>query len=118
MAGVGAGAAAAAGASALATSGNNTGGGAAVSSSGATAVSHVADQHAQGATIQPGSVVHVLHPYQASLGDELTLNPGMSILVDQVFDDGWGSGKVISGDPSQTGKTGQFPAVCVSTVAQ
>lgn len=86
------------------------------SPSGAISVNSIPDQHNPGHWIKQGSEVNVLHPYAAALTDELTLTPGMTILVEQLFDDGWATGKVMDGDMSQAGKTGQFPAVCVSTL--
>jgi hypothetical protein len=86
------------------------------SPSGASSVNSIPDQHNPGHWIKQGSEVNVLHPYAAALTDELTLTPGMTILVEQLFDDGWATGKVMDGDMSQAGKTGQFPAVCVSTL--
>lgn len=53
--------------------------------------------------------------YNASLPDELTLRPGMQLEVLELFDDGWGRGKVLAGDASQAGRVGQFPTVCATS---
>ncbi|KAJ3370306.1 hypothetical protein HDU91_006306 [Kappamyces sp. JEL0680] len=49
----------------------------------------------------------VLHPYDATLDDELTLVPGTNIYMVRSFDDGWALGV----DP-RTGDQGAFPLVC------
>jgi hypothetical protein len=47
--------------------------------------------------ISVGAAATAIHPYEATLDDELTLAPGMKIAVKEIFDDGWASGTVISG---------------------
>jgi hypothetical protein len=67
--------------------------------------------------ITPGSTVTAIHPYNAALDDEITLEPGMKVHVREIFDDGWATGTVSSGGPvTQLGKLGKFPVV--STVCE
>jgi len=62
--------------------------------------------------IVPGAAAVAIHPYAAQLDDELTLEPGMKIGVQETFDDGWATGTVLSGGPAgQHGKLGKFPMV-------
>ncbi|OLY78029.1 hypothetical protein AYI68_g7930 [Smittium mucronatum] len=50
----------------------------------------------------------VISPFVAKREDEITLNPGDSIIVQIAFDDGWAVGKNVS-----TGKEGSFPMMCI-----
>ena len=52
--------------------------------------------------------VQVIHPYSASMNDELELVAESIIYLVKTFDDGWALGV----DP-KTGKQGAFPTVCV-----
>ncbi|RXK37045.1 hypothetical protein M231_05704 [Tremella mesenterica] len=61
--------------------------------------------------IETGSEVCVIWPYEAVLPDELDLRSGMRIHVLRLYDDAWGTGKVVFGGDS---RIGVFPIVCVS----
>ena len=51
----------------------------------------------------------VIHPYEASMDDELTLRPGDIVTVTDLFDDGWGHGII--------GRNrGAFPLPCVAAL--
>lgn len=56
-----------------------------------------------------GTVMKVVHPYDATLQDELSLAVGTDILVMKEFDDGWAQGM----NP-KTGVQGAFPMICVA----
>ncbi|BEJ04147.1 hypothetical protein CcaverHIS641_0113220 [Cutaneotrichosporon cavernicola] len=102
MAGVGAGASAAAAASAAA--GADT-----------TRLQRLELPKGSGLWIEEGSQVVAQHPYNAALVDELTLVPGMTLTVHEIYDDGWARGVISAGgDENQVGRVGQFPTVCVS----
>ncbi|CAK9784832.1 hypothetical protein CC85DRAFT_327992 [Cutaneotrichosporon oleaginosum] len=102
MAGVGAGASAAAAASAAA--GADT-----------TRLPRLELPKGSGVWIEEGSRVVAQHPYNAALVDELSLVPGMLLIVHEIYDDGWARGVVdAGGDPNQVGRIGQFPTVCVA----
>lgn len=61
-----------------------------------------------------GSIkVQVMHPYSASMNDELELVAESIIYLVKSFDDGWALGV----DP-KTGKQGAFPTVCVKELQQ
>ncbi|KAK1923324.1 hypothetical protein DB88DRAFT_346524 [Papiliotrema laurentii] len=65
--------------------------------------------------IETGAEVTVLWPYQATLPDELDLQPGMKLRVLRLYDDAWGTGEIVQGGESADhGKQGAFPIVCVS----
>jgi hypothetical protein len=53
--------------------------------------------------------MRVLHPYEGSMEDELTLVPGDVIEMLESYDDGWALGKM--GE-----KTGAFPLICVEEI--
>lgn len=56
--------------------------------------------------------------YNAALVDELTLEPGMRIVVQEIYDDGWARGVVSAGgDPNQHGRVGQFPTVSLAALS-
>ncbi|KAF9382694.1 hypothetical protein CPB97_007007 [Podila verticillata] len=57
------------------------------------------------------SYCQALYPYQASMADELDLNPGDIVNVQKVFDDGWAVGVNMN-----SGSEGAFPVVCVMFV--
>ncbi|KAI9331298.1 hypothetical protein DFJ73DRAFT_765099 [Zopfochytrium polystomum] len=50
----------------------------------------------------------IVHPYNPTLPDELTLEPGLDVIMLKSFDDGWALGM----NPI-TGQQGAFPVVCV-----
>ncbi|KAL7749178.1 hypothetical protein RI367_005328 [Sorochytrium milnesiophthora] len=50
--------------------------------------------------IVPGKTYFVRHGYAPDMDDELTLSAGDVVLIDEVFDDGWGSGTVVSAPTS------------------
>ncbi|KAJ3144034.1 hypothetical protein HK101_002874, partial [Irineochytrium annulatum] len=58
-------------------------------------------------------LMRVIHPYNPSLADELTLVPGADVILLKPFDDGWGLGL----NPT-TGQQGAFPLVCVQALDQ
>jgi hypothetical protein len=53
-----------------------------------------------------GTKVVAIHPYEATLDDELSLVPGQPFVMLKSFDDGWALGLM-------DGKQGAFPLVCV-----
>ncbi|KAF9375788.1 hypothetical protein CPC16_000528, partial [Podila verticillata] len=57
------------------------------------------------------SYCQALYPYQASMADELDLNPGDIVNVQRVYDDGWAVGVNMN-----SGSEGAFPVVCVMFV--
>ncbi|KAJ3098695.1 hypothetical protein HDU96_010981 [Phlyctochytrium bullatum] len=59
------------------------------------------------------STMRVIHPYAATLPDELELRLGEVVILLRSFDDGWGLGL----DP-RTGAQGAFPLVCVVSVRE
>lgn len=54
------------------------------------------------------AIMRIIHPYEATLADELSLVLGRTIVLLKSFDDGWALGL----DPN-TGAQGAFPLVCV-----
>ncbi|KAJ3050076.1 hypothetical protein HK097_008933 [Rhizophlyctis rosea] len=72
-----------------------------------------ADRPPVAPTRSPSQTVpmRVIHPYNPTLQDELTLVPGTTILLLKAFDDGWALGL-----QPETGKQGAFPLVCVAPV--
>ncbi|KAI5479288.1 glycoside hydrolase family 17 protein [Pseudohyphozyma bogoriensis] len=63
-------------------------------------------------TIMPGSIVEAIYPYEASLPDELGINPGDTVEVVLIYDDNWAKGKIEEHDG--TTRIGAFPLVCVT----
>ncbi|KAJ3217448.1 hypothetical protein HDU67_007918 [Dinochytrium kinnereticum] len=59
------------------------------------------------------STMRVVHPYVATLADELQLTVGKDIILLRSFDDGWGLGM----NPL-TGAQGAFPLVCVVSLEE
>ncbi|CAJ0841268.1 11446_t:CDS:2 [Entrophospora sp. SA101] len=55
-------------------------------------------------------LVIVVFPYSSRLPDELDLMPNDTIIVNQIFDDGWAVGT-----NQNTGNKGAFPVVCVAS---
>lgn len=115
-AGAGAGAAAASGAShhneGRAASPTNRPTSAALTTSsggekGAT-VPAVRDQYT-GQDIHVGEDVVAIYPYNASLNDELTLEPEQRVTILRLYDDGWALGR------TSDGNEGAMPLVCVSS---
>ncbi|PWN92661.1 hypothetical protein FA10DRAFT_220976, partial [Acaromyces ingoldii] len=73
-----------------------------------TTVAVVKDQYT-GQDIFPGEEVVAIYPYNASLNDELTLEPEQRLTVLRLYDDGWALGRTLDG------KEGALPLVCVSS---
>lgn len=74
-----------------------------------TTVGQVRDQYT-GQDIFPGEEVVAIYPYNASLNDEITLEPDQRVTIMRLYDDGWALGK------TQDGQEGALPLVCVSSV--
>jgi hypothetical protein len=73
-----------------------------------TTVALVRDQYT-GQDIFPGEEVVAIYPYNASLNDELTLEPDQKVKILRLYDDGWALGKALDG------REGAIPLVCVSS---
>ncbi|UZJ55464.1 hypothetical protein CBS101457_004784 [Exobasidium rhododendri] len=73
-----------------------------------TTVPMVRDQYT-GQEIHPGEEVIAIYPYNASLNDELTLEPDQRVTIVRLYDDGWALGK------TSNGQEGAIPLVCVSS---
>lgn len=82
------------------------------SSSGAdgkgTTVPTVRDQYT-GQDIHVGEEVVAIYPYNASLNDEITLEPEQHVTIMRLYDDGWALGRTADG------QEGALPLVCVSS---
>ncbi|KAJ9125454.1 hypothetical protein QFC22_000415 [Naganishia vaughanmartiniae] len=90
---------------------------AAAAAGGRNVLASMRDENQSGEhLILPNSVVTVLWPYTATLADELTLIPGMRLVVLRIYDDAWVTGQILDcvDDPTQNGKEGAFPLVCVT----
>ncbi|PWN31618.1 uncharacterized protein FA14DRAFT_91499 [Meira miltonrushii] len=74
---------------------------------GAT-VPMVRDQYT-GQDIHVGEEVVAIYPYNASLNDELTLEPEQRVTIVRLYDDGWALGRTADGSE------GALPLVCVSS---
>lgn len=74
---------------------------------GAT-VAMVRDQYT-GQDIHVGEEVVAIYPYNASLNDELTLEPEQRVTIVRLYDDGWALGR------TSDGSEGALPLVCVSS---
>ncbi|PWN51172.1 hypothetical protein IE53DRAFT_61832 [Violaceomyces palustris] len=59
--------------------------------------------------ICPGETVVAIYPYNATLNDEISLQPDDVITVQRLYDDGWALGK------TESGTEGAFPLVCVTS---
>ena len=68
----------------------------------------VRDQYT-GQDIHVGEEVVAIYPYNASLNDELTLEPEQRVTVVRLYDDGWALGRTADGSE------GALPLVCVSS---
>ncbi|CEH19481.1 hypothetical protein CBOM_06802 [Ceraceosorus bombacis] len=73
-----------------------------------TTVASARDQYT-GQEIFPGEDVIAVYPYNASLNDELTLEPDQRITIVRLYDDGWALGRAADG------QEGALPLVCVSS---
>lgn len=73
-----------------------------------TTVAQVKDQYT-GQDIFPGEEVIAIYPYNASLNDELTLEPDQKVTIVRLYDDGWALGR------TKDGHEGALPLVCVSS---
>lgn len=73
-----------------------------------TTVAQVKDQYT-GQDIFPGEDVVAIYPYNASLNDEITLEPDQKVTILRLYDDGWALGK------TRDGQEGALPLVCVSS---
>lgn len=73
-----------------------------------TTVAQVRDQYT-GQDIFPGEEVIAIYPYNASLNDELTLEPDQKVTIVRLYDDGWALGRI------KDGQEGAIPLVCVSS---
>ena len=54
------------------------------------------------------SIMCIIHPYDSTLDDELTLEVGGTVILLKSFDDGWALGL-----DTKTGARGAFPMICV-----
>jgi hypothetical protein len=73
-----------------------------------TTVPMVRDQYT-GQDIYPGEEVIAIYPYNASLNDEITLEPEQLVTIVRLYDDGWALGR------TSDGTEGALPLVCVSS---
>ncbi|SNX84356.1 uncharacterized protein MEPE_03065 [Melanopsichium pennsylvanicum] len=73
-----------------------------------TTIPAVKDQYSSH-DICPGETVVAIYPYNATLNDEITLQPDDVVTVQRLYDDGWALGRTESGDE------GAFPLVCVTS---
>lgn len=73
-----------------------------------TTIPAVKDQYSSH-DICPGETVVAIYPYNATLNDEITLQPDDVVTVQRLYDDGWALGK------TESGSEGAFPLVCVTS---
>ncbi|SPO25382.1 uncharacterized protein UTRI_03203_B [Ustilago trichophora] len=73
-----------------------------------TTIPAVKDQYSSH-DICPGETVVAIYPYNATLNDEITLQPDDVITVQRLYDDGWALGR------TESGGEGAFPLVCVTS---
>ena len=73
-----------------------------------TSIPAVKDQYSSH-DICPGETVVAIYPYNATLNDEITLQPDDVVTVQRLYDDGWALGRLDSG------AEGAFPLVCVTS---
>ena len=53
----------------------------------------------------------LMNRYQAALPDELDLRPGMKLRVLRLYDDAWGTARIVSGAQDGDRTEGSFPIV-------
>lgn len=73
-----------------------------------TTIPAVKDQYSSH-DICAGETVVAIYPYNATLNDEITLQPDDVITVQRLYDDGWALGR------TESGTEGAFPLVCVTS---
>lgn len=73
-----------------------------------TTIPAVKDQYSSH-DICPGETVVAIYPYNATLNDEITLQPDDVVTVQRLYDDGWALGR------TESGGEGAFPLVCVTS---
>ncbi|SPO45047.1 uncharacterized protein PSANT_02733 [Moesziomyces antarcticus] len=73
-----------------------------------TTIPAVKDQYSSH-DICPGETVVAIYPYNATLNDEITLQPDDVVTVQRLYDDGWALGR------TEAGGEGAFPLVCVTS---
>ncbi|KIS69297.1 uncharacterized protein UMAG_02640 [Mycosarcoma maydis] len=73
-----------------------------------TTIPAVKDQYSSH-DICPGETVVAIYPYNATLNDEITLQPDDVVTVQRLYDDGWALGR------TESGSEGAFPLVCVTS---
>ncbi|CDU22761.1 uncharacterized protein SPSC_01391 [Sporisorium scitamineum] len=73
-----------------------------------TTIPAVKDQYSSH-DICPGETVVAIYPYNATLNDEITLQPDDVVTVERLYDDGWALGR------TESGSEGAFPLVCVTS---
>lgn len=73
-----------------------------------TTIPAVKDQYSSH-DICAGETVVAIYPYNATLNDEITLQPDDVITVQRLYDDGWALGR------TESGSEGAFPLVCVTS---
>lgn len=73
-----------------------------------TSIPAVKDQYSSH-DICPGETVVAIYPYNATLNDEITLQPDDVVTVQRLYDDGWALGR------TEAGVEGAFPLVCVTS---
>ncbi|SPO37655.1 uncharacterized protein PSFLO_03131 [Pseudozyma flocculosa] len=73
-----------------------------------TTIPAVKDQYSSH-DICTGETVVAIYPYNATLNDEISLQPDDVITVQRLYDDGWALGR------TEAGTEGAFPLVCVTS---
>ncbi|SYW75369.1 uncharacterized protein UBRO2_00604 [Ustilago bromivora] len=73
-----------------------------------TTIPAVKDQYSSH-DICAGETVVAIYPYNATLNDEITLQPDDVVTVQRLYDDGWALGR------TESGSEGAFPLVCVTS---
>ncbi|KAJ1032998.1 hypothetical protein NDA16_000277 [Ustilago loliicola] len=73
-----------------------------------TTIPAVKDQYSSH-DICAGETVVAIYPYNATLNDEITLQPDDVVTVQRLYDDGWALGR------TESGSEGPFPLVCVTS---
>ncbi|KAN0064986.1 hypothetical protein ACQY0O_002044 [Thecaphora frezii] len=73
-----------------------------------TTIPAVKDQYSSH-DICAGETVVAIYPYNATLNDEISLQPDDVIMVQRLYDDGWALGR------TELGTEGAFPLVCVTS---
>ena len=59
----------------------------------------------------PSGESQLMNRYQAALPDELDLRPGMKLSVLRLYDDAWGTARIVSGAQDGDRTEGSFPIV-------